>query len=267
MNNEKEDPLLPIDPISLERLIENTFVDRAEHHASLCSTNDRGLAMASDAPDGVHLIYAESQTEGRGRGDHRWHSAPGSLTFSILVPLPHARASVLSLQIAVAIAKACNKLLKKKTVRVKWPNDLYLADRKFGGVLIEAPSGGERWIIGIGLNVNNRISDVIPGRSHPVSLAEEAGTPLDRAVLLQELLNQIGTLWKSEIASASAPDDWGDFCLLNGRHIDVDTHQETHRGTCRGIDAAGRLLLETPHRTGETVRMQAFASVEKISWA
>lgn len=267
MNSAEQDPLPSIDPNLLDRLIENTFVDAAEHHTSLCSTNDRGLELASHAPDGVQLIYAENQTEGRGRGDHRWHSAPGSLTFSILVPQPHASATVLSLQVAVAIAKACNNVLQKKKVQVKWPNDLYLSNRKLGGILIEAPAHGGRWVIGIGLNVNNRTGDVIPGGSDPASLAEEAGTPLDRAIILQELLHQIGMLWKSEIASAGAPDDWGDFCLLTGRHIDVDTHHQTIRGTCRGIDATGRLLLETPPRPGESVKLQAFASAEKISWA
>ena len=117
MSSAEQDPCQSINPHMLDRLIQKTFVDRAEHHATLSSTNDRGLELAADATDGVQLIYAENQTDGRGRGDHRWHSAPGSLTFSILVPLPDASATVLSLQVAVAIAKACNTLLKKKKVR------------------------------------------------------------------------------------------------------------------------------------------------------
>ena len=128
MNRTKQGPDTPIDTGSLERLIEETFIDVAEHHTSLRSTNDRGLELAAVAPQGVHLIYAETQTDGRGRGDHRWHSAPGSLTFSILVPLPHANATVVSLQVAVAVAKACDNVLKNMlentNVRVKWPNDL-----------------------------------------------------------------------------------------------------------------------------------------------
>ena len=95
MKSIQNDRAMPITAETLQRVIQNTFVDSAEHHQSLASTNDYGLTLLrtqSELPENaVHLIYTESQTHGRGRGNNHWLSAPGSLTFSLLVSRPQAR--------------------------------------------------------------------------------------------------------------------------------------------------------------------------------
>jgi len=101
------------------------------------------------------LLVAERQTAGRGRLGRSWQSAPGdSLTFSLGLPLAPAEWSGLSLAVGVSVAESLHPAL-----RLKWPNDLWLADRKLGGILIETASfgeggGGARYaVIGIGLNI------------------------------------------------------------------------------------------------------------------
>ena len=167
MKSISDDREMPITAAAIQHVIKNTFVESAEHHQSLASTNDYGITLARNqkklTANAGHLIYTESQTHGRGRGNNHWLSAPGSLTFSLLVSRPQASATVASLQSAVAIAKACSAYANHAAVRVKWPNDIYLEDFKLGGILIEAPAGTDRWVIGIGINVNNKTKNLEEG--------------------------------------------------------------------------------------------------------
>jgi BirA family biotin operon repressor/biotin-[acetyl-CoA-carboxylase] ligase len=105
------------------------------------------------------LLVAERQTAGRGRLGRVWLSGKGqslpSLTFSLGLPLAPADWSGLSLVVGVSLAESLHP-----QVRLKWPNDLWVADRKLAGVLIETASFGEgsaarRYaVIGIGINLD-----------------------------------------------------------------------------------------------------------------
>jgi BirA family transcriptional regulator, biotin operon repressor / biotin---[acetyl-CoA-carboxylase] ligase len=103
------------------------------------------------------LLVAERQTAGRGRLGRGWHSAAGeSLTFSLGLPLAPADWSGLSLAAGVSLAESLHP-----KVQLKWPNDLWLADRKLAGILIETASFAEREarryaVIGVGINIAPR---------------------------------------------------------------------------------------------------------------
>jgi BirA family biotin operon repressor/biotin-[acetyl-CoA-carboxylase] ligase len=101
------------------------------------------------------LLVAEQQTAGRGRLGRGWRSAVGeSLTFSLGLPLAPADWSGLSLAVGVSLAESLHP-----RIQLKWPNDLWLDDRKLAGILIETASFGEgrdarRYaVIGVGLNI------------------------------------------------------------------------------------------------------------------
>jgi len=106
------------------------------------------------------VIMAESQYAGRGQQQNRWHSEDGkNLTFSILlnpVFLPLKQQFDLTRTISLGIINALTPLLGDQ-LKIKWPNDIYYADGKLGGILIEnmVQSGQiKNSIIGIGLNIN-----------------------------------------------------------------------------------------------------------------
>jgi BirA family transcriptional regulator, biotin operon repressor / biotin---[acetyl-CoA-carboxylase] ligase len=136
------------------------------------------------------LLVAEHQTIGRGRMGRSWQAAPGaSLTFSLALPLAPADWSGLSLAVGVALAEALDGALEGGPTRIglKWPNDLWLDQRKLGGVLIETVSvGSQRMaVIGIGLNVRPMevaavssgyacMSELDPGASAPAVLHQLA---------------------------------------------------------------------------------------------
>ena len=71
----------------LEQIRQATMVRTIEHHREITSTNTRALALAEEpCLDVPALVLADVQTAGRGRGTHRWWSAPGALTFSLVLP-------------------------------------------------------------------------------------------------------------------------------------------------------------------------------------
>lgn len=242
---------------ALERLRTGSFLAELEFHPELPSTNDRALMRCLDPEAKLPaLVLAERQTAGRGRGGNAWWAASGALTFSLILPADRHRLSPqrhpqVSLAIALAVGDAVDAVLGSESVRLKWPNDVYLAGRKVCGILVEAPpSRPDVLVIGVGLNVNNAFSDAPAElRSRAASLADVAGRTFDLAGLLQDLLARIDArLFALAQGSLHLPAEWQRRCLLGGRHIAVAAGSQTSFGLCRGIDADGALLLERDGR-------------------
>ena len=159
------------------------------------STNTELMRRARGGRIEPVLLVAEEQTAGRGRLGRQWQSGAGdSLTFSLGLALAPADWSGLSLAVGAALAESLHP-----QVRLKWPNDLWLADRKLGGILIETASHGEggqarRYaVIGVGLNVAERpasglstapawLREVLPGVAAGEVL-QRVALPLVEAVL------------------------------------------------------------------------------------
>ena len=161
------------------------------------STNDDARRAADEgAPHGATII-ADAQSAGRGRGAHRWHSPAGeNLYLSTVLRLqisPEALAP-LALAVGVAVARASDELLGATKTQVKWPNDVYLDERKLAGVLVEATSrGGTEPLVvaGIGMNVNTKqFPDdfAVPA----TSIAMALGRPVERERVAAVLLHHLG---------------------------------------------------------------------------
>ena len=118
------------------------------------STNSELMRRARCGRIEPVLLVAERQTAGRGRLGRSWLSAGDqSLTFSLGLPLAPADWSGLSLAVGVSLAESLHP-----AIRLKWPNDLWLAERKLAGILIETASFGEREaqryaVVGVGINI------------------------------------------------------------------------------------------------------------------
>lgn len=150
-------------------------------------------------------MVADYQTAGRGQGTNSWESQRGqNLTCSLGFSPDMVKASrqyILSMAIAVTLTETLSKELPKP-VSIKWPNDIYVGDKKICGILIENMLKGEyikQCIIGIGLNVNQKrfMSDA----PNPTSMALESGHDFDREEVLQSMLShfeQLLTDWNEE---------------------------------------------------------------------
>ena len=164
----------------------------------LSSTNDYAAELIASAitlasntnskskPAEGTVIRADTQSAGRGQFGSRWESAAGkNLTFSvILYPgwLDIRAQFYLSMAVALAIHDAVSDLNPGALpVRIKWPNDLYIGDRKTAGILIQNSISGthiQSSIVGIGLNINQLEFD--PTLPNPTSLALAFGQNFDR---------------------------------------------------------------------------------------
>ncbi|SEL32459.1 BirA family transcriptional regulator, biotin operon repressor / biotin-[acetyl-CoA-carboxylase] ligase [Roseateles sp. YR242] len=190
------------------------------------------------------LLVAEHQTHGRGRQGRSWHSTAGaSLTFSISLPLEVSDWSGLSLVVGTAVAEALDP--QGQRLQLKWPNDLWLDERKLGGILIETvPAGSSRMaVIGVGLNISDRarvadsqlntgfaaLQELVPDITPPQALARLA------PALLQALAGFPSTgfgAWRERFASRD---------LLQGRPVTAGVLE----GTAAGVSERGELLVQT----------------------
>jgi len=129
------------------------------------STNDylkEALSKSTPLPEGT-VIMAVDQHDGRGQKGTVWQSEPGkNLTISLLLTptfLDPKQQFALTAAISFAVARWLESLTHV-SVKIKWPNDIYIGDRKIGGILIENILKGKSWksaVIGIGININQTI--------------------------------------------------------------------------------------------------------------
>lgn len=135
------------------------------------STNDALTEI--DGADHGTVAVCRRQTAGRGQRGNKWESEPGkNLTFSILLcPDIEARSQFeMSMLVSLAVADFIDAVLGRRAAKVKWPNDIYVADGKICGILIENRLSGtmlERAVAGIGINVNQTVFR--SGAPNPVS--------------------------------------------------------------------------------------------------
>ena len=128
------------------------------------STNDEVRKHISEL-DNLSVIAAEYQTKGRGQGDHKWHSRSGeNLTFTVALKFGgDSQLQPLDVKDSLLITEVTTLALrlyladKGIKARIKWPNDIYVGDKKICGMLIENildKSQVSASIVGIGLNIN-----------------------------------------------------------------------------------------------------------------
>ncbi len=124
------------------------------------STNEllKSISRKEDYPEGF-FIYTDYQTSGKGQGINRWESKKGkNILFSILLFPKHILTSeqfIISQIVSIAILDVLSDIVPN--VKIKWPNDIYVNDKKIAGILIENTIQGSvinKTIIGIGINVN-----------------------------------------------------------------------------------------------------------------
>ncbi len=270
----------------LARIEQCGLVARIDYHETIGSTSDRAMELGGrDETEFPLLVLAERQTAGRGRGTNRWWSDEGALTFSLVLEarperLPPSRWPQVALVAGVAVCEALQSIAPRAKLSVKWPNDVYLGEGKICGILCESiPGWRERLVVGIGVNVNNRVQgsgfgvqeegDGGPGTGdrgraiRGASLVEHDGMQRDLTSVLVGVLDELDRRWNEliEARCEEAAAVYRQRCLLTGKIVTIE--QAGHArivGVCRGIDDDGRLRVQTER--GE----EAIASGTVVSW-
>ncbi len=214
------------------------------------STMDEVAALAdAGAPEGT-VVVAEYQEAGRGRSGRVWQAPPGTgLLLSVLLrPTPPLdRLSTLPLVAGVAVAEAIEEAGGGgQAVRLKWPNDLWIGERKVGGLLLVARSsagGAPRAVLGVGINVTVRPEELPEGAT---SLAAATGLTWDREALLRRTLHRLDGAYRAWQADGGAVGlaAWRSRAALVGEAVVIEVAGCWRRGVMLGIDDDGALLLD-----------------------
>lgn len=225
------------------------------YREATASTNDDALAAArSGAPSGS-LFVADYQWKGRGRRGKSWSAAAGdSLLFSILLR-PESAGPINAVTLAVGLGvRAALEPYSVEPLSVKWPNDVLAGARKLAGVLCEGQFHGTRLdvlVIGVGINVSEQVfpPELEGAAASLAMLAPQASArtpPLEREPLLVDVIAGIEARVTACLTGGLA-ELLGEFPrrdALLGATVSVSGATPV-TGVARGIDAEGRLLLET----------------------
>lgn len=243
--------MIPLDAPSLTTNCQPWRVRVVEETAST-SDDARAAAMAGEEPGLV--IFAEAQTAGRGRRENRWQAPAGKDLMFTLLMRPEGPVALwprMTTLAALAICKAIEEELPLSP-QIKWPNDVYLRDRKVSGLLAEAviTQRGPMLVLGIGLNVNTReFPPELAGTATSLllSLPQSPVIEFDRndlaASLLRHLHEQMGRL---EDGFLEAVSEVRERSWLLGRQIRATVDGAEIYGRAVDLDLEGHLRLALP---------------------
>jgi BirA family biotin operon repressor/biotin-[acetyl-CoA-carboxylase] ligase len=213
------------------------------------STNDEALQrIRTTNPAEGTVIITDNQTKGRGQRSNVWLAQPGvNLTFSIIFAPVFLQAKDqfnLNMAIALGIADFIQHLMPEKSLRIKWPNDILVENKKVCGILIENQLSGHRIqysVIGIGLNVNQTQFEF----DKASSLSALAGKNFTLTDVLEGLLERIEAryLMLRSIQIKKLHDEYlAAMYWIGESHIFSDV-QNQFEGVIIGIDEIGRLRI------------------------
>ena len=167
-----------------------------EHFEEIDSTNRVATERAAAGAAAGYTVVAEAQTAGRGRLGRHFFSPPHANLYTSIVLRPRlelAQAPTLIPTAAIAVADAiAAELGRRDDVEIKWPNDVWIAGRKVSGILLERVEGGDRALVGIGINLA-RVPLELPAdvARRTTSLADVLGHVPSRTDVLGELLPRV----------------------------------------------------------------------------
>ena len=230
------------------------FVRGVAWYAEVPSTNDVAGRMAEHgAPEGC-VVAANAQSTGRGRHGRDWSSPAGAGLYVSVVLRPAAHVvPLLTIAAGVAIAEGV-RAATGLVSRVKWPNDVYVGDRKLAGILAEAgasPDGAPHVILGFGINVL-RAAYPPDVAARATSLDTELGRAPDRGLVLSECLAALAARYADlqQGRRASVIEAWRACAApIRGRAVEWEGPGSTRRGVAEDLDADGALLVRTPQGT------------------
>lgn len=217
------------------------------HFDILSSTNDEAFDPRYGEGD---VVWAGQQTAGRGQRGHKWLGGEGeNLMFTAIFEprfLPPVRQFLFSEAVALAIVDAMREWGIE--AKIKWTNDIYVGDSKLAGILIEHRLvRGElaRSIAGIGLNVNQTVFD--NSLPNPVSMAQISGRQFDCREVLDSVVEKLQQRYmqlRQGEAGALQEEYHNTLYRLDEQHWFALPDGNSFRGTIRGVEASGALLVE-----------------------
>ncbi|ATD54740.1 biotin--[acetyl-CoA-carboxylase] ligase [Clostridium chauvoei] len=240
-----------LNPLEIkEKLKTKNIGKNINYFESIDSTNIKAKNLAnSNSPDGT-LVISETQSLGKGRLDREWISPKGGIWASLILKPNLEPIHAPKITLIAAAAMAITLKGYSLDIKIKWPNDLILKDKKVCGILTEMNCDMDRInyiILGFGLNVN------IPEKNIPINLKSKAtsllistGKSFSRTDLLCNFLNNFEILY-NELLDKNHANTSIDICRKYSLFIDeeiiISTLNENKKVKCIDITSDGSLLV------------------------
>lgn len=210
------------------------------------STMNIARIKARDKCPHFTVIIADRQKKGRGRLKRTWVSKTGGLYFTVVLrpDTTVSRAHLFNFGASLSLAKMLRRHYRLDA-RVKWPNDVYVGDKKISGLLSEMETENDHLAfvnIGIGINVNNNPTTEEPNAT---SLKILLGKAVPRKTVLLFFLDEFETMLDTHCSNAGdIIAQWKQFTMTIGKNVRIVTGRETAEGKAIDVDETGALILE-----------------------
>ncbi|OGW56239.1 MAG: biotin--[acetyl-CoA-carboxylase] ligase, partial [Nitrospirae bacterium RBG_16_43_8] len=269
----------------LKIIVKGNFGKEIFFHESLDSTNTLAMELAEKGVSHGTVVIADRQLKGKGRLGRTWFSPPkGNIYMSVIVrpEIEPKDATLLTIMSAISCARAIRNSTGIE-VKIKWPNDLMVYERKLGGILTEMKSDQDRIVfavIGIGINVNSSL-DEFPSdvRAVAASVSEEFDNPssptqksthptftkggvggikegraggfekseISRTLIIAAILHELERWFKVLIKDRiQLINEWKKLSSTLGRKVKVVSGKDKFSGIAEDIDEEGILILRLP---------------------
>jgi BirA family biotin operon repressor/biotin-[acetyl-CoA-carboxylase] ligase len=223
------------------------FADRESkiiYHAELNSTMDAAKQLARNGCPDFTTVIAGRQTSGRGRLNRQWFSDEGGLYFTVVLrpDLPPVLSFRVSFLASLTLARTLNEMFGVD-VRVKWPNDLLVDERKICGMLSELEAEADRVAfinVGIGINVNNHPSGIEPAATSLKAI-------LGRKVSIKDIVARYLDAFERRMQTTAYDhviEEWKAYTVTLNREVRVVTTRDVFTGVAVDVDDNGALVLK-----------------------
>ena len=217
---------------------------RIIYHEELTSTMDAAKNLARKGCPDFTTVIAGRQVSGRGRLKREWLSDKGGLYFTMVLrpDLPPVLSFRVSFLASLTLARILNEMFGVD-VRVKWPNDLLVDERKICGMLSELEAEADRVAfinVGVGVNVNND-----PSAIEPAAISLKA--ILGRKVSKKDILARYLDAFEQQMQTAALDrviEEWKAYTVTLNREVRVVTTREVFTGKAVDVDDSGALVLK-----------------------
>lgn len=220
-------------------------------YETIGSTSDEAKRFARDGAGEGLIVWAKTQTAGRGRRGRAWVSPPGNLHMSLVLRpnCPAGVAAQLGFVAALGMAAALGELAPGVAVRCKWPNDLLANGKKIAGILLETEMVAGEYpdfvVIGIGVNL---ASSPIDTPYPTTSLAEEGGGGIAPEIVLTRFAESFAkwiSAWR-QVGFLPVRKAWLSQAIGLGGPIQVRLERDTLDGRFLDLADDGALMLGMP---------------------
>ena len=227
------------------------------HLDEINSTNDYVKKHISEL-ENLTAVYADRQTDGRGRLTRKWvDSGDDNLFLSIVIKpdgvkheFPYANfTQYLSYILCLVLEKEYD--LKPQ---IKWPNDVLVNNRKISGILAEGLSKGGDFCgmaLGIGVNLNTSSENIKLIDKPATSVFLETGCHVDKKLFLDKLLSEFCLMYDEFVCKGfvSFKDNYVQRLIFTDKEISVNVLGNIHKGVAEGVTDDGSLILREDNKT------------------